>query len=203
MRRMKFVIAALCIGLVSAAVVSCEPQTTTPAVEKTAYEAVAGNYSGEMTCTSVEEPEEPKGRAVGTEEATLEIKEREIIIASFPLTSVVKSIVGEETAPAIVEAIGNVEYKIGFTAAFNEGKTEADLALNPVELKLSLPQETREGEEPATQEIVVTFSTATNGKYVVETKKFTFALKIDKVTADNEVIEGFIPLLLEFDMTKK
>lgn len=200
MRRMKFVIAALCIGLVSAAVVSCEPKTTTPTVEKTAYEAVAGNYSGKMTCTTVEEP---KGLVVGTEDASLEIKDREIIIASFPLTSVVKSIVGEETAPAIVEAIGNVEYKIGFTAAFNEGKTEADLALNPVELKLSLPQETREGEEPATQEIVVTFSTATNGKYVVETKKFTFALKIDKVTADNEVIEGFIPLLLEFDMTKK
>lgn len=199
MKKTKFLITALSIGLVSAAAVSCDPKTTDPVPEPTVSETITGNYAGDMTVATTGE----EATVIGTEDAAFEIKNQEIIFTSFPSATIINALApDEETAEATIEALGDVAYTIGFTAAFNTEKTEVDFTLNPQELVLSWTVDAPEEEDSTIIQVTVTFSVATPGKYVVDTKKLTFELNIDKIVVDETEVNDLPPLQISFDMTK-
>ena len=85
---------------------------------------VEGNYSGNMlteTAPSVNpqnysfKEEQPQGATV-----TAEVKDNQIMIKKLPVDDLIKSIVGEEIGEIIIETLGDINYNIPYTAAFND-----------------------------------------------------------------------------------
>ena len=123
---------------------------------------VDGNYSGTMLTESTpvspqanaEEGEEPAGA-----EVTAEVKDNQIMIKKLPVDDLIKSIVGEENAGAIIENLGDINYNIPYTPTFDEGKSNILLQLKPepLEIKYTEPiQVQEEGQAPAENLITVT-----------------------------------------------
>ena len=110
---------------------------------------VDGNYSGTMLTESTpvnpqvnaEEGEEPAGA-----EVTAEVKDNQIMIKKLPVDDLIKSIVGEENAGAIIENLGDINYNIPYTPTFDEGKSNILLQLKPepLEIKYTEPIQVQE-----------------------------------------------------------
>ena len=82
-----------------------------------------------------------------------ELKDNHILISKFPVEDLIKSIIEDpDAAEAIIKAVGDVEYKIPYQAAFNDNKDNILLQMSPEPLVLEIamePQPIRktEGEE--------------------------------------------------------
>lgn len=116
---------------------------------------VEGNYSGNMlteTAPSVNpqnysfKEEQPQGATV-----TAEVKDNQIMIKKLPVDDLIKSIVGEEIGEIIIETLGDINYNIPYTAAFNDdskGSILLQLKPEPLEIKYTIPTQVQtEGEE--------------------------------------------------------
>ena len=99
-------------------------------------DAVYGEYTGTMTAyaltTQAEgEEETPTGVEV---EAT--VADDTICVNSFPIRDIVLSVVGDSAlADQIVEAVGNVDYKLGYKPTLSAEQDSISLALAPQPLK--------------------------------------------------------------------
>lgn len=188
-------------GLVTAAAfgfVACSddggetPPPTDPDVT-----VVVGSYTGEMTVAEAAEAAayntaEPAGTAVNAE-----VSAETVEFSDFPIRDLVVKIVGEDSADAIVEAVGKVDYAIPYTAEMSEDKAAVAMTLAPETLAISMPVE---GAEPL--EIGVTISAGADATYTVESGKLGFALSVDGVTVGGEALEGFEAFSLDFDLAK-
>ena len=129
---------------------------------------------------------------------------------TFPIKDIVLSIVNdEETANQIVEAVGNVNYKIGYKPELSEQKDIVSLALDPkpLELSVNIPSG-NEGEVTTLLVKANIEATSTNDSYLVESMnlKFKFIVRevlIGSKDTDMAKVDGFVPSLFDFNMTEK
>ena len=140
----RFVFLVMALGLVTT-FTSCddddEPKPNVPALTD-----VVGNYAGKMQTTSVsplaEEGEEPQGTDVSAE-----VTNENVSFEKFPVADLITAIMGE-AAPGIIEAVGDVSYKVKYTPTFNDDKTVISIAFTPepLILEINFPTEPTEGE---------------------------------------------------------
>ena len=171
---------------------------------------VDGNYSGTMLTESTpvspqanaEEGEEPAGA-----EVTAEVKDNQIMIKKLPVDDLIKSIVGEEIGEIIIETLGDINYNIPYTAAFNDdskGSILLQLKPEPLEIKYTIPTQVQtEGEEAPQITVKVTIEAEEKGQYTYKDKKLTFVIKATQVEVEGEPLENFSVTTFSFDMVKK
>ena len=152
-----------------------------PTPDEPKTEDVYGNYTGTMTFKAEEavankanESEEAEGIAVS---AT--VKNDTVYFEDFPVRDLVASIVGEESVDALAEAIGTVNYKVGYKASM----TTAD--------------------EENTMAVSVEVSAADKANYEFETQNLNLKLKAEKVWVNEQEFPIFPVTDLTFEMTKK
>lgn len=167
-------------------------------------DAVYGEYTGTMTTyaftTQAENEEETP---VGTEvKAT--VTDDTICVNSFPIRDIVLSVVGDEAlADQIVEAVGDVDYKIGYKPTLAAEQDSISLALNPEPLKLSvvLPSDSEEATPLA---IEVKVETDTDGSYAVESGDLKFRFAATEVLIgegeEQTALPNFTATTFDFDM---
>lgn len=168
-------------------------------------DAVYGEYTGTMTTyTFTTQAEGEEEAPVGTEvEAT--VADDTICVNSFPIRDIVLSVVGDEAlADQIVEAVGDVDYKIGYKPTLAAEQDSISLALNPEPLKLSvvLPSDSEEEATPLAIEVKV--ETDADGSYAVESGdlKFRFAAT-EVLIGEGEgqtALPNFTATTFDFDM---
>lgn len=155
---------------------------------------VEGIYTGTMTvadnASSGDGAAAPAGTAV-TAEVTAEV----VGFAGFPIRDLVVQIAGEDAADAIVDAVGEVDYAIPYTAVMSEDGSTVAMALAPETLNISMPVE---GSEPV--EVEVTVSAETEGIYTVGSGTLTFSLTIEGIVVGGEALDGVETFTLEFDL---
>lgn len=160
---------------------------------------VNGDYSGKMFVSPLEVPtpiaedEEP----TGTDIAAI-VKNDTVYFNDFPISDLVVDIVGEENAPAIIEKIGKVNYKVGFKSDLNAAQDSIYMIFDPKPLTISLPGE---GEEVTNVEVAI--SVAKKGSYELSSKKIVFDLNADKVTLGEAEIPTFKASEFAFKLNKK
>lgn len=205
----RFVLFAMALSLVTT-FTACSSDDDDSNIPVYSLKDVDGNYSGKMltepfvaTLESTGEGEEPAGV-----DATAEVKDNQIMIKKLPLDDLIKSIVGEDDAEAIIEKLGDINYNIPYTPTFDESKANILLQLKPEPLELKLvnapaPTQVEEGEEPSNEIIIkVTIEADKNGTYVYEGKKLAFIIKATKVDVAGTEFP-FTATTFTFDMAKK
>lgn len=160
---------------------------------------VNGDYSGKMLVTPLEvpAPTAENEESTGTDIAAI-VKSDTVYFNDFPINDLVVDIVGEENAPAIIEKIGKVNYKVGFKSDLNAAQDSIYMTFDPKPLTISLPGE---GEEVTNVE--VTISVAKKGSYELSSKKLVFDLNADKVTLGEAEIPAFKASEFAFKLNKK
>lgn len=203
-----YFVLVMALGL-SVAFTSCGDDESGP--EITSAKDVEGTYTGKMLVTPVivEPQNEETGEPTG-EEVTAAVEATEVVFAKFPVKNIIESIVPAEQAAAIIAALGDVTYKVPYTAALNKDYTQIGLTFDPKPLELeftapAVPAPTAgvcEGEQetPKTK-VVVAFSAKDAGVFTYEGKTLQFAMNIEKVTVDGEEV---LPatLNLKFDLVR-
>lgn len=183
---------------------SDDDNNNTPPVDVTTDE-MFGNYEGKMQTLVLSPTEDGEGEETpsGTD-VLAEVNNDTIYFKSFPIRDVVVSIVGEELADKIVEAVGDIEYKVGYKAKLNETQDSISFQLDPKPLKLaiSIPSEG----EPSILNIEVKVLSIQNGNYEIASANQKFAFGTDEVVLVNgdEItpIEDFKPITFDFEMKK-
>ena len=145
-----FVSMLLCGSLFCLTACSDDDETPTPPDEITT-ETMFGNYSGKMSSWNIvpNEGEDNGEDAPAGIDISATVKNDTIHLEKFPIKDIVLSIVKDETlADKIVEAVGDVNYKVGYEPTLTTAKDSIELKLNPEPLKLSVTIPTAtEGEE--------------------------------------------------------
>lgn len=120
---------------------------------------MAGTYNGKVLITQVTplagrenagEGETPKGQDVN---AT--VKNDTVFFDKLPVDDLIISIIGDkDKAEAIIKALGDVKYKVGYRPALNTEKDSIYLAFEPKPLILQLPS-AAEGEKGQTVTVTI------------------------------------------------
>lgn len=210
MKTLKKMYSLLLVAAVSFGMISCDNDNDMPnPPEEVATDVVWGNFTGNVLMVPIEKEEE------GNEGLTVMAKVENDTIAfdDFPIKDIILSIVNdEETANKIVEAVGKVNYKIGYKPELSEQKDIVGLTLDPKPLELSVNLPSGNEDEVTTllvkANIVATGTTGASDFYVVESMnlKFKFIMKevlIGSKDTDMVTVEGFVPSLFDFNMTEK
>lgn len=129
-----------------------------------------------------------------------EVKSDVIEFKDFPVTDMITLMLGEENAEQIMEAIGKVNYKVEYKAAFNKDKSEIelDLTTEPLEIKFKLPAEGEDGEY---KEMIVkaVFAANEKGVFTYANDKLTFSLKLTELNL-NGLKMATPEILINFDL---
>lgn len=167
---------------------------------------VEGSYSGKMTDTRSMSLKSNNGKVTPEGiDVHAEVKDNYIYLNKFPVNDLITSIVGIEKAPAIIEAIGEVNYKTEYEAKFNTEKNSIDMQLKPKPLELNLKHPIKmTGEEKPLETIKVTIISETEkgGRFTFESKKLEFSLIATEVLV-NEQPFNFTTTTFMFDLNKK
>lgn len=162
-------------------------------------DVVFGDYAGQMFTSLVEKEEGTAGT-----EVSAAVNNDTIAFDSIPVKDIILSVVNdEETANQIVEAIGAVAYKIGYTPSLTEAKDSVLLALDPkpLELTFSLPSE---GEEAQQFAVKVQISAMESGNaYEVESAGLKFHFVAEEVLLNEQPVAEFKPMLFDFEMKQQ
>lgn len=172
---------------------------------------VNGNYSGTMLTESdppvIPQTNSPKEEQSEGATVTAEVKDNQVMIKKLPVDDLIKSIVGEAAAEIIIENLGDINYNIPYTAAFNDdskGSILLQLKPEPLEIKYTSPAQAQaDGEEAPQITIKVTIEAEEKGQYTYKDKKLTFVIKATKVEVEGQPFEDFSPTTFSFDMAKK
>ncbi len=165
--------------------------------------AVCGDYAGTMSVVeaapTADDGEEPAGTAI---EAA--VSEAEISFTDFPIRDLVVKVLGtEEGVDEIVAAIGQVEYRVPYTAVMSEDKETVAMTLAPEALKLTLPSGGESGDETSDTEIEVSITAEADAVYTLESGKLLFGLAATGVKVGGVDMEAFEPFSLAFDLLQK
>ncbi len=175
-------------------------------------DAMFGNYTGTMTVYRV------NPLAEGDEEATEDtlgvdvsatINNDTIYLEDFPIRDIVLSIVKNDTlADQIVEAVGDVDYQIGYEPKLTANKDSITFTLNPEPLKLSvsLPSATEEAETQPMQ-VEVKMEAGNAAAYAVETGNVQFDFSATEILLgegeEQTALPDFGAMSFKFDMNQK
>ena len=194
----RFVFLVMALGLVTT-FTSCddddEPKPNVPALTD-----VVGNYAGKMQTTSV-------SPLAGTD-VSAEVTNENVSFEKFPVADLITAIVGEEDAPGIIEAVGDVSYQVKYTPTFNDDKTVISMAFTPepLILEINFPTEPTEGEgegegETPDLKVEVTIAAPEAGSFAYAGDKLAFKLQVTGVKVNNEPFE--LPVTtFSFDLAK-
>lgn len=191
---------------------SDDDNNTTPPPGGVTAEVIQGNYTGKMQTlylsaqdlnTGNDGEDTPQGVDI-----TATIDKDSICFENFPIKDIVLSIVKDETmADQIVEAVGQVSYKVGYKGTLNAAKDSVHFstATKPLKLAVQIPSATNSEE---TQALVVEVSVdpVAGGAYSVEDSEVKFSLNVTEIKlgeGDQQVaLPNFNGMTLNFDMTQ-
>ena len=129
-------------------------------------------------------------------------------VEKFPVKDIVMSIINdEEAAGSIVEAVGDINYKIGYKPALTSANDSILMVLDPepLMLNLTIPAQS-ESDVDQTLVIEVKVDAGENAAYSVADKKLKFSITARKVLIGEgeEKVElpGFTPAMFSFDLKK-
>lgn len=164
---------------------------------------VAGTYNGKVLITQVTPPagrenagegETPKGQDVN---AT--VKNDTVFFDKLPVDDLIISIIGDkDKAEAIIKALGDVKYKVGYKPALNTEKDSIYLAFEPKPLILQLPSTIEGGKD---QTVTVEISSPEKGSFAYKNNQLKMKLNTDKIEFAGATIPTKVQF--DFDMTKK
>lgn len=164
--------------------------------------AVCGDYAGTMSVVEAApaaDGEEPAGTAI---EAA--VSEAEISFTDFPIRDLVVKVLGtEEGVDEIVAAIGQVDYRVPYTAVMSEDKATVAMTLAPEALKLTLPSGGEGDGETSDIKIEVSITAEADAVYTLESGKLLFGLAATGVKVGGVDLEAFEPFSLAFDLLQK
>lgn len=206
---MKMFVLMFVVGCSFSFTACSDDEDTTPPNEVTT-EIMFGNYTGKMTSCNIA-PQEGEGNEEDTPTGTdisATVKNDTVHLEKFPIKDIVLSIVKDETlADKIVEAVGDVNYKVGYEPTLTTAKDSIKLKLNPEPLKLSITIPTAtEGEEAQPLLIEVKVEPGEEAGYAVESANMKFYFAATKVLLgegeDQQELPGFTPTTFHFDMNQ-
>lgn len=190
---------------------SDDDNNNTPPGEVTT-EVIQGNYTGKMETLYLntladqnagEDGETPQGVDI-----TATIDKDSICFETFPIKDIVLSIVQDETtADQIVEAVGQVSYKVGYKGTLNAAKDSVyfDTTTKPLKLAVQIPSAAN-SEETQTLVVEVSVDPVAGGAYSVEDSEVKFSLNVTEIKlgeGDQQVaLPNFNGMTLNFDMTQ-
>ena len=162
-----------------------------------------GSYTGNMAFSDISLQDASDDSSV-SEAVTAKVDNDTIYFDDFPIKNIVVSVVGDEAlADKIVEAVGKVEYKIGYKPELTEKKDSILFAMDPKPFNISvtLPSEV-EGEEDEQMDITVNVLPVDGANYECKTTNLKFNIDVDEVQVGGSSI-GFEPKRFDFKMKKK
>lgn len=211
-------VSAMILTTCSLGFTSCDDdEDEIPIIPPVTAKVMYGDFTGKMLTTSHaplsdendgEEEETPAGT-----EVTANVNNDTVYFDKFPVKDIVLSIITDaEKANQILEAIGDVKYKVGYEAQLNAKQDSVRFALDPKSLKLefTMPESTpAEGEEvtvPTTVEIKISAVKEALNSYELSSTNLKFKFRADEITLtkgeQTTPVEGFAPTVFDFDMKK-
>lgn len=191
--------------------VSCSDDDDNNNGDVVTVKAVCGEYTGKMQSSQIA-PSSTDGTGDGSEtpagvDVTASVDADSVLIQDFPIKDIVLSIVGDETvADGIVEAVGQVDYRMAYTPALSVAKDSISMELKaePLKLNVSIPSTTEGESTPLVVEVDVEVESA--AKYSVETGNLKFSFAATKVKlgeGDSQTeLPSFNATTFDFDMNK-
>lgn len=204
----KWIFPMLMFGCAFAFTACSDDDENTPVVpDEVTTEAMYGDYTGKMltlaASSTVDEGEDtPEGVDVSAK-----VDNDTVYLEKFPIKDIVLSIVQDETlADQIVEAVGDVNYKIGYEPTLSEAKDSISFVMEPEPLKLSLSMPSATG-DAQTMVVEVKVEAVDGAGYAVESGNMKFDLSATEVLlgeGDSQIsFPGFSATTFKFDMNQQ
>lgn len=178
-----------------------------PNPDEVTTDAMFGSYTGQMTIQELQAAASAtaEGEGEGTS-VSARIDNDTVYFDSFPIEDIVLAIVGDETtAGQIVEAVGDVSYKMAYEPTLTAEKDSILFDLKPEALKLSVNLSADETEAAALQ-IEVKLEADAQGGYDVESGSLGFGFNVTEVLLgegeEQTPLPNFAAKSLQFDMDK-
>lgn len=175
----KFFASMLLVGC-TFGLASCSDDDEPQIPDEVTTDAMFGNYTGKMTLLNMNPLEGEEADGV---DISAEIDNDTVYFEKFPIRDIVLSIVKDEAlTDRIVEAVGDIDYKVGYNPSLTADKDSVMFAMNPEPLKLSVPMPSEtEGEETQALQIEVKIDADREAAYAVETGNARFGLAATEV----------------------
>ena len=187
--------AVMCSALLFAA---CDKDDDKGGPENPVVTDVYGNYQGKMAVT----PLEVRSNVAPGTDIAAEVKNDTIYFDDFPVDDLITSIVGEEAAPGIIEAIGTVKYKVGYKASLNEAKDSIYLTMTPEPLELEFLLSLVPEADLSTVKVTITAPSKAGFAYASDNLRFD--LNAEEVFLDGNSIGAlFTPARFMFALHKE
>lgn len=204
----KWIFPMLMFGCAFAFTACSDDDENTPVVpDEVTTEAMYGDYTGKMltlaaSSTADEGEDTPEGVDVSAK-----VDNDTVYLEKFPIKDIVLSIVQNETlADQIVEAVGDVNYKIGYEPTLSEAKDSISFVMEPEPLKLSLSMPSATG-DAQTMVVEVKVEAVDGAGYAVESGNMKFDLSATEVLlgeGDSQIsFPGFSATTFKFDMNQQ
>lgn len=191
---------------------ACSDNENTPQVpDEVTTDAMFGDYTGKVVMSSVnplegEDTGEGEETPAGTD-VSASVANDTISFTNFPIKDIVLSVVGDEAlADQIVEAVGDVNYKIGYEPTLTANKDSVVFVMHPESLKLSvtLPSSTEEEAQPLLVEVKV--EAGNTAAYAVESGNMKFDFHAAEIllgeSEGQTSLPGFKGMSFDFDMNQ-
>ena len=198
---------AICATTCALGFVSCsDDNEVTPPVPVTVAD-MYGQYTGNMF-VEVQSPTEQNKEETPNTPVEATINNDTIYFNDFPVRGLILSILGEEEATdAIVEALGEVNYAVGYAPVVSENGDSISFTLDPKPLTLSLQMPTdEEGADPLSMNIEVKVVAHETAGYDVKATHTNFSFEATEVLVDfgsgQFPFPAFNTTAFHFDMTK-
>lgn len=204
----KWIFPMLMFGCAFAFTACSDDDENTPVVpDEVTTEAMYGDYTGKMltlaaSSTADEGEDTPEGVDVSAK-----VDNDTVYLEKFPIKDIVLSIVQDETlADQIVEAVGDVNYKIGYEPTLSEAKDSISFVMEPEPLKLSLSMPSATG-DAQTMVVEVKVEAVDGAGYAVESGNMKFDLSATEVLlgeGDSQIsFPRFSATTFKFDMNQQ
>lgn len=212
-RPIQFFAAMLLLGC-NFTMVSCDNDDENAPVipDEVTTDVMYGDYAGKMTVFSVN-PNENEDNDEGENDTTsvdisASVKNDTVYFEDYPIKDIVLSIVkDEDTANKIVEAVGKVNYKIGYEPKLTSAKDSIICNLEPESLKLSVTIPSSTEENPQALQIEVKVEANNNAMYAIEEGNLKFDIHATEVLlgeGEGQVpLDNFEPISMRIDMNQK
>lgn len=173
-------------------------------------ETMWGSYSGKMIALGIAPTaDENEGEEVpaGTD-ITAKVMNDTIYFKQFPIKDIVLSVVGDEAvADKIVEAVGDVDYKIGYKPMLTQDQDSIRFVMDPKPLQLAIVvPASQEGEEAQSLQIEVKVEAGEGAGYAMESGNMKFYFGTTEVLIGEgdaqQALPGFLPTTFHCDMNQ-
>lgn len=207
-RPMRLFISLFLLGSSVCFVACSDDDDASQAPEEITTETMFGDYTGKMTPYSISPSEDESEEIPVGVDVSAKVNNDTLYFEQFPIKEIVLSIVKDETlAEKIVETVGDVTYKVGYTPTLTVNKDSITFMLDPKPLKLSLTiPSTKEDGEAQALIVEVKVKAGETNQYVVESSNVKFYFAATEVLLgegeSQTALPGFEPTTFHFDMNQ-